>query len=140
MSPCSSKTWTTRTVVLILANSVLITVLLVDGVSQLYVLPVLNFCVLHYCIYLPVEGHPSDRRMYDFMNTEFYWPHMVNYMYATVHDCSMYERNIHSTQINRKRRLFPSTGAVELVVTDIFGRLPKKRSGCLFIRVITNRL
>lgn len=87
-----------------------------------------------------MAGHPGERQMYGSMRMELYRPRMPNDIHATVIDFHFCARNLHTAkrQRKRKRRLFPSAEPLELVAINIFGPLPKTKTGTHFILVMTD--
>jgi transposase InsO family protein len=78
--------------------------------------------------------------MFRTMRRYLFWPHMVKYIYETVHQCELCARN----RIAEKRRtnplkLFPPGGPLESVAMDKLGPLPRTKHGNRFLLVIADR-
>lgn len=74
-------------------------------------------------LYLPhssvIARHPEQRRMYDSMQREFYWPQMVDNLYTVVSNCSACERNRVEPQLKRQLQLCSASGSIECFAMDI---------------------
>lgn len=66
--------------------------------------------------------------IYDTMSGVFYWTHMVNDDYATVHDYQSCAINHQTSKRQRKLRLFSPNGPLELAAINILGRIPRTKT------------
>lgn len=80
--------------------------------------------VLYLSHYPPIAEHPGQRRMYDSLRREFYWPYMAHDAYTTLDACK--SCTISNTRYIQKRLLqvcLPS-GSLDFVAMDILDTLP----------------
>ena len=87
-----------------------------------------------------LAGHPGQNRLYYTLRLTYYWPQMSVDIAATVRDCRSCARNrIRLRRHLNRLQLFPATRPLESVAIDILGPLPKAKSGCRFLLVVTDR-
>lgn len=86
-----------------------------------------------------LAGHSGQRRMYDTMRRDYYWPHMANDVAEIINQCQSCARNRGHVKLQRQLQLFPASGPLEFVALDILGPLPKTKKENLYVVVMTDR-
>lgn len=111
------------------ADGILVQTFPLHSASKRYVPATTRARVLFLCHHSLLAAHPGERRTYDSMGKELFWPHMANDVYATVrhwHSCT-------KSQIHGKRqpqlKLFYSDRSLYYVSMDILGLLPRTNKG-----------
>lgn len=89
--------------------------------------------------YSVLAGHSCERRVYDPLTREYQWHQMVGHVYPLISNCNECPRKGTTFNHRRKLELFPTTGSVVLVATDILKPLPGTRAGRKFVTIIINR-
>lgn len=85
-----------------------------------------------------MAGHPGQRRLYDSIRREFYWPHMDNNDYTTVSNCTAGAQNWVETKLRRRLQLFPASSPVASVAINILRQLPSTADGNQYVTVLTD--
>ena len=109
-------------------------------IVQVVVPRTLRSRLLHLCHNAVIAGHLGQNRMYYTLRREYYWPHLVADIAATVRGCRTCAMNrvMLRKHLNRLR-LFPATRPPESPAIDTLGPLPKTNAGKQFLPVITDR-
>lgn len=81
----------------------------------------------------------NGRKMYDLLRPDYYWPHMVTYVYDTVKNCSQSPRIGTKFKHHRQLDFFPPAGPLKFVPIDIHGSLPRTKTGHQFVVIIIER-
>ena len=111
-----------------------------DESLQRVVLKSLRSRILYLSHYSRLAGHPGSTRLYYTLRRKYYWPHMVNYVYATVRGCLSCTRTRGTTFKHHKPlKLFLAAGPMEFLAMGILGFLPKTVHGNVYVLVITDR-
>lgn len=109
-----------------------------DGAVQLYDSRNLRSASLYLSHYFPLFEYPVERKMYDAMRRNFYWPRMATDVRRIVENWRSgtrgRQRNIHQ----HKSHLFPPNEPSYFVSIDILGFYPRKRSGHQFVMFMTD--
>lgn len=83
-----------------------------------------------YHLHFPTTaGHPGEKRMYDSMPKEYFWPHTASDGYTAARDCIQCYHNKRSGTRRRSLQLFLPSGPLEIVAMDIQGPLWKTLNG-----------
>lgn len=91
----------------------------------MYVPVELRACMLYLSLYPILAGLARERRIYNTMRHHFFLQHMQSNLHTTVEDYGSCGQNGSQTKHDRKLRLFPAVGPLELVAMDILGPLLK---------------
>lgn len=86
-----------------------------------------------------LPGHPRERKMYDTLCWEYYWPHMWNNIYQTLRDCQMRPKESTAWRHQRHLRLFSATGLLKFIAIDIARHFLKSAQGSHIVVVFTDR-
>lgn len=122
-------------------NGYFVRVARLDGSLQKLVQRTLQAKILYLSDYTVLVGEPGARRMYEIMRLEMYWPHMENYVYATLKDCLSCASTIGTVYNHRKNlRLLLASGRLDFVAMNVLGPLPKTECGSQFVVAMTDRL
>ena len=96
--------------------------------------------LLQLCHTSTIAGHPGQNRMYFALRREYYWPHLVADVAATVRGCRTCAMNRFKLRKHLNRlKLFPATRPLESLAINILGPFPKTKAGERFLLVITDR-
>lgn len=118
---------------------------LVVGVASIYdpfqIVVSQAFCnrLLYHAHQNVTAGHPSQRQMYESMQTEFCWPHMTNNVYTTASSCNKGAHNGTSLKLKRGLQLFPASDPIEFVAIEILGPLPRMVNENQYVIIMTDR-
>lgn len=86
-----------------------------------------------------MAGHAGQRKLYDSMRRELYWPHTTKDFYTTVCHCSACAQNRMDPKPRKKLQLFLANGRLKFIVIDIFGALPLTAGGSQYVIVMISR-
>lgn len=86
-----------------------------------------------------LAGHPSEIHKHDTMQQHFYWPHVANGVYITVHESWSCPQNGSQVTPKRKLNLFQAAGPFVFVAIGILGPLPETTNGSQHFIIITYR-
>lgn len=85
-----------------------------------------------------LAGHPEERRLYDILTSEYYWPNMS----TDVYDELQQREDIPWIGTKFKQRLhlqlFSPRGRLEIIAFDNFGMLPQTESDNKFVAIIND--
>lgn len=79
---------------------------------------------LYHSHYSAVESSLAQQRMYDFMQSELYWPHTACDVYTTVSSCSAYARSRTEPSLSRQVQLDLTSSPLKFIVIDSLTPLP----------------
>lgn len=82
--------------------------------------------IVYLCRYPLTARHPGERRIYDTLCRNLYWPHMASGVQRTVAQCVSYARGGSTYRHKRRLQLFPAFGPLEFVAMDFLGPMPKR--------------
>lgn len=68
-----------------------------------------------------IAGSLGNRRMYESLRKEFYYPHMETNVFTVANDCTESTRMSIKFDCQRKLELFTPTSPLEFVAIDYFG-------------------
>lgn len=111
---------------------------LAEGV-QIYVTAVQCSIILLLWHCSTLAGHPGERRLYNSMSTQYYWPRIANDVYGTLMDCKSCMRSLKTRDKNENHGFSPWQNLLEFIAIDLLGSLPRTRSGNRYMVVMKDR-
>lgn len=97
----------------------------------------LQLRVLYLSCYPRSAGQPDEGHMYDSMQREFYWLHIMNNAHAAVNNCRDCACSCTPTTITIHLKFFHASGPLEFISMDNLSPLFKIRAGNQIIVLIT---
>lgn len=111
----------------------------IDAAVQKAVLRCLQPRLLYHSHSPILAGHRDQRRMYDSMWSQYYWPHVANDFYTTVEDCRECVQNKSSEKPRHSIQLLPASVRLEFIAMDILVPLLKRLNGNWLVLVMKGR-
>lgn len=96
----------------------------VDKATQKAIPGMLQMIILNLTHYPLLSRHPRERKMYDTPCQKHCWPHMVSDIYQTLKDCQTCPEEGIIYLPQRKFKMIPSRGSLEIVAIDIVRPCP----------------
>lgn len=111
----------------------------VDKSIQIVVPASLRKQILHLAHHTSVAGYPGQRRMYNSLCCQFFWPHMAIHVSETIGKCLCCAKNESRFKHESHCKLIPAVELLDLVTIDILGPSPRTGQGNQLARMITDR-